>query len=194
MQISGGGRHTLSTGIALLLLLCVGVYAQDVRIDPNKTYVQEARERLAPQRIPADADVTLSFSEGVTYVTFSSPVRFVPWMSEAYYDITVGLETDTIYSQSLASPEGYQSGCVELPFYTPSNKDWVKIRFVAGVVAEALDFDFLKEPPDGRLTIYEREGFYQVELVSQYQESRYKVEKGSGRIYDEGHVHLVPDP
>ena len=176
-----------------LILFAAAAVAEPLPVEDTDA-VRAALELIGDPAPPKEYLVSISRSDGETWVRFSAPVRFVPWMSEAYYEVTAALESGLLYFSSLRSPEEYRSGCVVLSFYTPSPEDREKIGFVAGALADRWGFDFRSESPAGRLTVREQENEFRIELVSEFQESWYTIDKVSGRISGEGHAHLEPEP
>jgi hypothetical protein len=44
------------------------------------------------------------------------------------------------------------------------------------------------------MTIHEYKSYYNITVVSEFQESTYKIEKITGKLYDAEHAHVAPPP
>jgi hypothetical protein len=156
--------------------------------------IERAVELLGMELDREAYEIHVSTVEGDAYVSFTMPIKYVPLDTAAYYGVTVDLTNEFVYYSSLSNPEGYYDGTGKVGFYEPTEEDRKSIDFVAEAISRDSGFDFRLEKPQDEMVIYERDTHFTVTVTSRYQESFYKIEKETGRIYDEGHAHLVPPP
>ncbi len=130
-------------------------------------------------------------------VEFSNPVKFIPFNSSHFYDVEVDIIGGGISYSIFSNPSDLESGSLTDPFYFMTKEAEQHIQFVI----DALNGENVQEDRktfgqymDGYLIIRDKEGHYQIERTSDYQESWYKIDKMSGEIYDAGHCHLEPYP
>ncbi len=125
------------------------------------------------------------------YVVFSNPVLYLPINSIFQYTMGVNLMTGAQFSNTVANPENF-TNTNAIPFYQETEVAKKNSSFVLEAIPN-LDASALKDY-EGTLIIREKEDHYAVRLVSETQESWYKIKKDTGKMYDEGHAHLEPQP
>lgn len=120
------------------------------------------------------------------YVSFRNQYKYLPINSTYYFDVGVNITTETIYKSSVANPVGYANKTPILYFYETEGMH-KHISFVKQAIGDLKGFE-------DDMIIRENDDYYDIEVLSASQESRYKVKKGTGKIYDEFHAHLEPIP
>lgn len=189
--------------IQLILISSIG-YAQDAnKIKMNKEVRQliklgkDSIIQLALPLIDKKASlenfshISVQSNGTEVYVVFSNPVMYVPINSKFYNNIGVNLTTKSIFRSSVANP-------VELtttdnnPYYIQTEDIKKNIEFVIDAIG-SLDMADVANFK-GQMHILEKEDHYDISVVSEVQESRYKIKKITGEMYEEGHAHLEPEP
>ncbi|MFP4563479.1 MAG: hypothetical protein ACLFRY_09235 [Spirochaetia bacterium] len=156
--------------------------------------VERALELIGTELSREVYEIEVSTRRDETYVSFSMPVKYVPLDSAAYYGVTVNITTKTLYYSSLSNPEDSYEGTEALGFFEPCGTDLQDLDFAADAIYREMGFDFRIEKPRDEMVIYERDAHFEVTVISPYQESWYKIDRRTGRLYDDGHAHLIPPP
>lgn len=156
--------------------------------------IERAVELIGTELSREVYEIEVLTRQDTTYVIFSLPVKYVPLASAAYYGVTVDITNKAIFYSSLSNPEDYFEGTKELDFYEPTEKDRESIDFVADAIYRDSGFDFRIEKPQDEMVIYERDTHFAVTVTSRFQESFYKIDRKTGRLFDKGHAHLIPPP
>ncbi|WP_282117326.1 hypothetical protein [Cellulophaga baltica] len=125
------------------------------------------------------------------YVVFSNPVLYLPLNSIFKYTMGVHFTTGAQFSNTIANPEDFKP-TTAIPIYQETATATEHIAFVVEAIPN-LNVSDLKDF-EGSLIIREKEDYYAVHVVSEMQESWYKIKKDTGTMYDEGHAHLEPQP
>ena len=121
-------------------------------------------------------------------VTFGMSIRYVPHNSAFYYSAFVDLGNSLISCSPIANPEGYTGGDTR-SIYRPSPESDRALKAVLSTLKISRD----TLPEDTRLTIFDRETFYEVLELTEYAENNFKIKKDSGVIFDEMHADLIHD-
>jgi hypothetical protein len=185
----------------LLLLILVAAVSMGQERTPRESVTARGREALidrATARIQrsgkfqgfdqANFDRTRVWTDGdYTWVTFGTSVRFAPRNSSTIFAITVFVQGQNAYSYAeLRNPESTDAPTV---VYSGNNKYELE---VAGLLEK---IGFKSGVPDGVIiTISERANHYEIEEMSGYSGSIYKLRKLTWKIYDEVHEDLAIDP
>lgn len=120
------------------------------------------------------------------YVSFRNQYKYLPMQTIYYFDVGVNITTKTTYKNSVANPDGYTYEQA-IPYYKTTVDIKKHIDFVKQAIGNLEGFE-------DDMIIRENEDFYAIEVVSESQESNYKIKKDSGEIYDEFHAHLEAPP
>ena len=120
------------------------------------------------------------------YVSFRNQFKYLPINTIYYFDIGVSITTQTTYKNSVANPYNFTTERA-IPYFNLTEDIKKHIDFVKKAIGNLEGFE-------DDLIIRENENFYAIEVVSESQESSYKIKKGTGEIYDEFHAHLEPIP
>jgi hypothetical protein len=138
--------------------------------------------------------ITVTTNGKQIYVLFSNSIIYLPLNTVFYTDMGVSLLKNQSFYSPVANPYGYNQDPV--PFYKHTEEENRVIQFVLEAINksdEIGDIDDI-ENIEGGMIIRENENYYDILAVSEDQESSYKIEKISGRIYDAGHAHLLNEP
>lgn len=120
------------------------------------------------------------------YVSFRNQYKYLPINTIYYFDVGVNITTQTTYKNSVANPYNYSTERT-IPYFNLTEDIKKHIDFVKQAIG---NLDGFEED----MIIRENEDFYDIEVVSDTQESSYKIKKDTGEIYDEFHAHLEPMP
>jgi hypothetical protein len=128
------------------------------------------------------------------YVSFRNPIKYLPIKSVFYFDVRVSLfEKITSYGPVFNGTVEYDK--MNIPFYKETKETKMNIQFVIEAINKSAEVGSIDMANfDDNLIISEYENYYDIRVVSEFQESSYKIEKISGKISDAEHAHLVPPP
>lgn len=127
------------------------------------------------------------------YVSLRNPIKYLPLESAFCFDALVSIIGKTISYNPVVN--GITDNESSIPFYKQTEETASSIKFVTESINKsdvAGPFDAANFEDD--MIIFEKEKYYAVSIVSEGQESSYKIEKGSGKVYDAEHAHLAPPP
>ncbi|MDF4202234.1 hypothetical protein PXD56_04680 [Maribacter sp. SA7] len=130
--------------------------------------------------------VTVLTNGKEVYVSFRNQYKFLPLNSIYYFDVGVNVTLNTIYKNSIANPYEYTNE-ETIPYFELTEDIKKHIDFVKQAIGNLDGFE-------DELIIRENKDYYAIEVVSESQESSYKIKKSTGEIYDEFHAHLEPIP
>ncbi|MDP2387875.1 MAG: hypothetical protein Q8M29_15990 [Bacteroidota bacterium] len=176
-------------------LLAQFSFAQNkAKVDSLKKLGRDSLIKLAIKKLneqdfdPAAYDrIIVKADSSELVVDFDLPVKFKGG-KKCYYDaISVAL----VGSGNGMSITGF---CDEPKFYKPSAKQKRKIDFIFESINkknEIGDIPDKKLRNDEDMEITEKVGYYYVEFRSWSTFSHYKIQKGTGKIYDAGHKHYA---
>ena len=139
--------------------------------------------------------ITISANHEDVYVSFINPVKYIPLNKKIITDFTVSILGKTTSLNFVANPNGFRSkGGRE--YYNPNASENKKvIQFVFDAINKSKEIrNTSPEALEGTMTIKEKNTYYKVLVVSDAQESNYKVKKETGKIYDVSHAHLSKMP
>lgn len=162
----------------------------------NDKLIAKAAAMIPYDINPDDFIISITIVEGNTEAFFYRPVKFVPRNFCAYYDVKLNVTTDNFRLYSFKSnPEGRKTKDNVEVLYNPATKDRQKIKFVLDALKTDMEsFNVNDLTTEDEMVIIEEKRYYQVTLVSPHQESFYKIDKKTGKLYDSGHSHLIPPP
>ncbi|MBU0729219.1 MAG: hypothetical protein KKE17_04475 [Proteobacteria bacterium] len=127
--------------------------------------------------------IKVMVSEKAVIVFFNMSVRYVPFNGDFFYGVAVDLTRRTRSLGRLSNPRDTPKG--ERPiFYAPSKEFEQAISFVTKLVGKPAD--------NATMDILDNSRYYDILVISEFQESSYKIDKATGQIFDERHNHLVP--
>lgn len=187
--------------LILLLAIINHCYSQNDAMHQVESIKQTGKDAMVARALelidskidPALFNISILESQNEIHVRFSQPARYVPFQSRARYDVSVMLIQQTVSYNTIANPDEYE-GSAEPRFYVPTKDDMKNYLFVVRAIRKNNGTDITTLPEGTSATILEKSDYFQVIVVSDEQESRYKTDKISGKVYDEEHAHLVPPP
>ncbi|OED42670.1 hypothetical protein AB832_02915 [Flavobacteriaceae bacterium (ex Bugula neritina AB1)] len=128
------------------------------------------------------------------FVSFRNPIKYLPLESSFYFDIGVHLLRKTISRSPVSNPGNYYLG-KRTPFYRETEDIKKNIQFILASINKSTEVGSIEvEHFEDDMIIRENKEYYTISVVSELQESYYKIEKKSGRVYDVEHIHLEPSP
>lgn len=128
------------------------------------------------------------------YVSFRNPIKYLPAKSSSYFDVEVNIVSKTAGYDCIANDtDNYPEDTIE--FYKPTVETNKNIQFVIESINQSTEVgSFVKANFEDNMIIREHDNYYDISIVSGSQESSYKIEKATGKIYDAMHAHLIPPP
>ncbi len=128
------------------------------------------------------------------FVSLRNPIKYLPIDTSFYFDVGIQLlEKITSYS-SVSNPNTFNKE-KKTPFYIGTKETKTNIQFVLESINKSTEVGSVDvESFEEDMIIREHKAYYDVSVVSEFQESSYKVEKESGNVYDTEHAHLEPSP
>lgn len=126
-------------------------------------------------------------SDRTVYVTFDMSVRYVPRRSRFCYGLYINITEKTSSMATIGNPSEYK-GSGQTRYFQPTEESRKAIAFVKEALERA-GTDVM-EP----YTIFDMRKHYDIEMVNEWIERGLKVDKGTGKVSEEYHNHLVPPP
>ncbi|TDT47176.1 hypothetical protein CLV90_1248 [Maribacter spongiicola] len=120
------------------------------------------------------------------YVSFRNQYKYLPINKINYFDVGVNITTQTTYKNSVANPYNFTTERA-IPYFNLTEDIKKHISFVKQAIGNLDGFE-------DDMIIRDNVDFYAIEVVSDAQESSYKIKKKTGEIYDEFHAYLEPIP
>ena len=122
------------------------------------------------------------------YVSLRNPVKFLPMNTCFYFDLSIELIEKTIsYGSVVNSVEEGSS----TTFFRKTPESTKHVQFVVDVINKSEEIgSFDLETFDDDMIIREFETYYVINVYSDHQESSYKIDKLSAKIYDVEHAHF----
>ncbi|WP_425628727.1 hypothetical protein [Cellulophaga lytica] len=123
------------------------------------------------------------------YVIFYNPVMYLPINTVFYDNASVNLTTASGSKSTVANPLDFNNQ-KNIPYYVQTESIKKNIAFVCNAI-DSFNYADIAEF-NGTMRILEKEDYYDISVVSETQESWYKIKKVTGKMFDEGHAHLEP--
>ena len=190
-------NSAFSVRILFLILLTQSTMAQTVselRKLPKDSLIKMAAKKITePSFDIKDFTRIEIWAEGdeIT-VDFDHAIRFIPMKGQFYYNVSVELVRASSSRQIIGDGPFDE----EVHFFKLTNKHQEKIQFVRDAINNS-NGEVGKIPegqlPDGTMTITEKATYFDISVDSESTHSYYKIEKGTGKIYDAGHKHYMRD-
>ncbi len=197
------------SALKILFLFCATfsfskIYSQNIKMNAEvKKIIQLGKDsivQLALQRI--DEGVTLEnfkkikvYTNGKeVYVSFRNPIKYLPIASVYYFDVGVQLIEKVTQSSPLANGI-FEYTNADIPYYKETAEGSAALHFISEAVNSNRELGSLNlDNFEDTMIIHELENYYDVSIVSEFQESSYHVEKITGKISNTEHAHLVSPP
>lgn len=127
------------------------------------------------------------------YVSFLNPIKYLPMNSVFYSDFGVDLIKKVVSHGSISN--GNVDTVQEIPLYNETKEAKKNIQFVIDAINKSEETGSIDPTTfEDNMEIREYETYFSIQVVSEYQESSYKIEKKSGKIDDAQHAHIEPKP
>ncbi len=187
-----------------LLLNFTPCYSQDIKMNKEveeiillgKDSIVQLALKLIDERAGVQnfTKIKVMTNGSEVYVSFTNPIKYLPIKSVFYFDLGVNLLEKTItYSPVSNGIVKYRKKII--PFFKQTKETKVNIQFVIEAINKSDkvgSIDIVNFEDD--MIIRESKKHYDIIIVSEFQESSYKIEKISGKIYDMEHAELEPPP
>jgi len=187
-----------------LSLNCILCYAQDIPMDKEvEDIVQLGKDSIVQlalksmdQRFGVQdfSKINVTTDGKDIFVSLRNPIKYLPIKSAFYFDAEISILEKTVsYVPVYNGIEDYEKDTIL--FYKQTEETNKIIKFVIASINksdEVGSIDIANFEDD--MTIREHENYYDILIVSAFQESSYKLEKTSGKIFDAEHAHLYPAP
>jgi len=146
-------------------------------------------------------------SKQTIYVSFDMSFKYVPQISAFMYNVSVDLyKSDNnseyqilvpLFTSFIESnPKGYISK-KEVGFFSPTEDSRKAIDFILNTMNKTHKDGFYAKktwPWGHEMIIRDKNDHYQIEERHPATIGYYSIKKKSGKIYDEGHMHLIENP
>jgi hypothetical protein len=121
-------------------------------------------------------------------VLFDRSIHYIPKQSRVIHQASVRLLEKATGWTPLENDYEDKSASFfdDISFYEYTEEDKKAIEFILT--------DEMNIQENDRLVIYEKDEYYDVTVEFETTEGGYKVDKKTGKRYDEWHAHLIPDP
>lgn len=128
------------------------------------------------------------------FVSFNNPIKYLPQKTVFYFDATVLLIEKVTSRHPVSNPVAFDHK-KEILFFKHTEDTKKNTQFIIESIHKSSEVGIINiEDFENDMIIREHESYYAVSVISQFQESSYKIEKVSGRIYDIEHAHPEPSP
>ena len=127
------------------------------------------------------------------WVSFVNPIKYLPQETVFYFDVAVGVLQQMVSMSPISNPLDYNEK--NISFYKETKETKMNVQFVLQAINKSNEtdpIDIINFKDDMIIRAYE--SYYDISIVSEFQESSFKIEKVSGKIYDTEHNHLEQDP
>lgn len=134
-------------------------------------------------------------------VLFTNPVKYIPKNTSSYvYDLLVNLTAKSISYGPISNPKEFVEKTPEkVSLFKRTEQSEQAIQFVFQSInkkckQQSGNSCLTGSDINGSMIIREDSSYYAIERLSEFQESYFKVEKSTGRIFEETHNHLAKNP
>lgn len=189
--------------VFLLLLVNANSFSQDITMNKEvKEIVELGKDAIVKMALGMiDEDVSAQnfsrikvMTNGETVqVSFRNPIKYLPVNSVFYSDFGVDVLKNVI-SYGKVSNGNFNADDKISPYYKTEEMEST-IQFVIESINSSDNvgsIDIASFEDD--MTIKERKDYYDILVVSEFQESTYKIDKESGNVFDVNHATLTPSP
>ena len=148
--------------------------------------INQLKERFKSFNPEHFDEIKVMMSETSLYVTFNITFKYVPMKSSYYYGVYINLVESLTSRVPISNPQ-YHKIKDKVYFFTPTEESKKAVSFVLEAIKSAGEFP---EP----MIIRDNRKYYEIEIVSEDVAGGYKIEKGSGKLFDDWHDSLVHPP
>ncbi|MDI9340537.1 MAG: hypothetical protein QM534_08190 [Sediminibacterium sp.] len=134
-------------------------------------------------------------------VLFTNPVKYIPKNTSSYvYDLLVNLTAKSISYGPISNPKNFVEKTPEkVSLFKRTEQSEQAVQFVFQSInkkskQQSGNSCLTGSDINGSMIIREDSSYYAIERLSEFQESYFKVEKNTGRIFEETHNHLAKNP
>lgn len=184
-----------------LILTCATCFAQETKMTKEVEEIlllgKDSIVQIALKNIGREVSlesfnkITVSTDGREIWVSFSNPIKYLPQETIFYFDVAVGLLQNLVSMGPISNPLDYNEK--NISFYKETEEIKMNIQFVLEAINKSSEVGSIDITDfEDNMIIREYENYYDISIVSEFQESSYKIEKVSGKIYDTEHAHLEP--
>lgn len=159
----------------------------------KKSIVKIAKELIlhdSGEKVPDIYDARVFAKDSSVIVLFDLPIHFAAKNAAFYYGASVDLISKSFRYTPIINTETQIEASRHFPFYEPSKEDMKTIEFVLGGTTSFKKHTRLLSAKGESITIIETDTFYDVEVLSRSQSTRYKVDKSSWTTSEKYHRHI----
>ena len=188
--------------IIQFILINSNCFSQNIKMNKEvEEIVAQGKDsivQLALKLIDGDVSVDnftkiiVRASSKEVYVSLLTPIKYLPINSAFYFDVEVALIEKSTSYHDYSNPKGFNEDKMDLPFYKQTEEGKKNIQFVIEAIKKSAPFDVSKF--EESMIIRDDTDFYDINVESDYYHSWYKIEKLTGKIFDEGHAHFEQPP
>ena len=139
-----------------------------------------------------DYIISVKANKTSVIVNFHSPVVFLRKNSVYHHQFGCNMIEHSTWAGIISNPHDYGSDKNKIPYYSHSGDAEKHIQIVFDAVNKSdevgsvsiNDFSF-----DDSMIIRDHKNYYEITVLSPYQESFYKIDKKTAEVYDAGHAH-----
>jgi len=132
--------------------------------------------------------------ESMIIVAFRNPVKYVPYKSAHYYDLSVILPELQFNYSPVVNPPNFKYSKNNITFFKPSSSDETNMRFVEKALEKVMPVPFESDQTGNGLIIREHKKYFEVLVLTGYSETTYQIDRKTGVILSSEHYDLEPDP
>jgi hypothetical protein len=168
--------------------------AEEIIVLGKDSIVQLALELIDEEvEVENFSQIKIMTDGRTVYVLFRNPIKYLPLNSVYYFDFNVEVIDKVVtygpVSNGVFEPEK------KVPVFKETKEIKGNIQFVMDAINKSDEVGSINTDNfEDEMEIREYESYYSILIVSEFQESSYKIEKKSGKIYDSEHAHLLPPP
>ena len=192
--------------ISVLLLNSYALIAQNLdmknKVEKLKKSGRDSIIKLAIKKLDKDIVasnylIQVKANSSSVIVYFHLAIIYVPLNTEYAYNYGIDLIEGTSWSNIVSNPHAYETGIINTPNYKPSEETKKHIQFVLDAINknnEVGSIDIEHFSFDDSMIIRDNKKHYEITMLSTHQESSYKIDKETGKVFDARHAHLIPPP
>ena len=196
-------KQTIFT-LFLLLLNYTVCFSQDIKMTKEVEKItklgKSAIVQMALELIDKEVSIDNFTRSYVTtdgkeiFISLRNPIKYLSKESIFYFDVAVQLLGRTTSYGPMSNPATFNQES-QISFYKETEEAKKHIQFITKSINNSAEVGSIDiENFEDNMIIREAEKHYDIAIVSKFQESFYKIEKESGKIFDAEHAHLIPDP
>ena len=155
--------------------------------------IQLAKELINKDIGMADCNIKITANKTSIFVSFYVPIKYLPWNTVVYDKVGVDVVEKLVVYNKIANPIEFGLRQEIIPFYEVTDEAKETIPFIVKAINNCIELDSLDiKDFDGDLIISEKEFYYEISIISEFQEAWFNIEKVTGKISELEHAHPEP--